>query len=881
MFSRTGTRRWGRALIMSAALLPVFSGTAGAAAPTPQEYFGFQPGTDRQLVDYEQLVGYLQALDKASDRVVLQAVGTSPMGRTMYAAFISDPANLAELPRLKEINRALALEPELAPPELERLVKRGRVFLMETLSMHSSEVGPSQALPIIAHELATTSDPQITGTLSGVVLMVVPCHNPDGMDMVVKHYRSTVGTPDEGTSLPGLWHKYVGHDNNRDFVTLTQDDTRVINRLFSTEWYPQVLVEKHQMGRSGPRYFVPANHDPIAINVNEGLWNWLAVMGANLSRDMTAHGCQGVASHWLFDNYWPGSTETSLWKNVISLLTECASCRIATPVYVEPEELSTHGKGLSEYAKSVNMPDPWPGGWWRLSDIVHFERESTISMLKTASLHREEILRYRNQLCRKEIAEGRELPPAYFILPAAQHDPGELTDLVALLREHGVRVHRLTGAVEIDGRRFASPDVVVTLAQPYRAFIKEVMEPQEYPVRHYTPDGEVIRPYDIASWSLPLHRGLECRAVAERSLKLESLLEEIDAPLTWPAPKAPAGTPAAYGLSADFNQSYRTAFAALAAGLPVLRLDRTLKQGDASLPAGSFLLPAGADREKLQPLLAKASVGPLTLAAVPSEGITTLAMPKIGLVETWFHHMDAGWTRFIFDRFSIPYTVLRPAEISDTDLSRFDVLVFPDSDPGLMMEGRIDEGDNHYLPDLPPEYLKGIGDDGMLDVVDFLNNGGVVVAWGRSTGLFTGVLKERTGDKETRPFRLPVGDIGDRLEKKGLYIPGSLLRATVRVHPLTLGMPATLGVFSRGTPVLATSIPRSDMDRRVVVAFPENEDLLLSGYAEHPELLRRHAAAVWVRKGKGQLALMAFSPEFRASTQSTFKLLFNALLLAE
>ena len=37
-----------------------------------------------------------------------------------------------------------------------------------------------------------------------------------------------------------------------------------------------------------------------------------------------------------------------------------------------------------------------------------------------------------------------------------------------------------------------------------------------------------------------------------------------------------------------------------------------------------------------------------------------LELPRIALVETYFHDMDAGWTRFLFDTYHIPFTVLHP-----------------------------------------------------------------------------------------------------------------------------------------------------------------------------------------------------------------------------
>ena len=137
--------------------------------------------------------------------------------------------------------------------------------------------------------------------------------------------------------------------------------------------------------------------------------------------------------------------------------------------------------------------------------------------------------------------------------------------------------------------------------------------------------------------------------------------------------------------------------------------------------------------------------------------------------------------------------------------------------------------------------------------------------------------KEKEEVVET--FKLPVENVGEELGKKDLAVPGSWLRARfAQDSPLTWGMPEEGGFFFQGKPVFRTSQPGPDMDRRVLVSYPE-ENLLLSGFAENEKLLSGTVAGVWARKGRGQFVLYAFPPQFRGSTPATYKLLFNTLLL--
>ena len=863
-------------ILLIAGLFLSFGSTARSqsALTSPEKHFGFVPGSDYNLFTYEELIDYLMKLDKASPMVKMEEIGVSPMGRKMYIAFISSEKNINNLARLKEINRELALNPSLSESHRKEYISEGKVFFLATLSMHSTEVAPSQAAPLIAYQLATTNDQLIKKYLDDVVYMMVPNHNPDGMDMVVENYKKYKGTQYEGAALPSVYHKYVGHDNNRDFVSLTQEDTRAIARICNLDWYPQVMIEKHQMGSTGIRYFVPPAHDPIAENVDGELWSWTGVFGTNMLRDLTGAGLTGVGQKTIFDMYWPGSTETCIWKNVIGMLTEAASVREASPIYIEPNELQASGKGLSEYDKSVNFPAPWPGGWWHLGDIVKLEIGSTLSIIRTASLHRQEILKFRNDICRREVEKGRNEPPYYYVVPAAQADQSELVRFVNLMREHGVNGYRLTADYTLDGINLKSGDFVYPLAQPFRAFVKEVMEKQEFPVRHYSPGGEVIKPYDVTSWSLPLHRGLTSYEITKRDPAFENrikLYEQEYSPV-----QGGYRLPAVFPITS--NGSFMAAFLAAGQGMKVERLDSEVVIDGKAFGKGSFVISEG-EQSALEAIAREACTEPAWAGSMGSLPASEIKIPRLALVETYFSDTDAGWTRYLFDTYHIPYTILHPDEFEAADLEdKYDIIVFPGTQKNLLMTGKPGSEGGAYMSNYHPDYQKGMGKKGLEKLMLFINNGDTVISWGPSTDLFTGLLEVTVNDK-TEEFSLPFSNMADQARREGLNIPGSLVRLELKEdHPLTYGMPSSTGVFYRGNPLFTTSVPRFDMDRRVIGHFPE-KDILLSGYCEKEELLANAPAMLWIKKGKGQIVLYSFNPQFRASTQGAYKLLFNALFL--
>jgi hypothetical protein len=871
MYKHFPVQKW----LNSLAAIVLFSYTLSAQIPTPQEHFGFTPGDDRMLFLYEDMMDYMKKLEKASPMVYIEEIGQTETGRPMYIVFVSSEENIRNLESLRRINRRLALDEIPEGTSREELFEEGKVFFLSTLSMHASEVGPAQAFPLVVYELVAGTDPRRELILENTVAMFIP-HNPDGMNMIVEHYNKHKGTPLETSSMPGVYHKYVGHNINRDFVTLSQSENQAVAEVYSTKWFPQAMIERHQMGSTGPRFYISPPHDPIAENVDAGIWNWTRVYGSRALKNMTDKDMKSVSVNYHFDDYWPGATTTCIWKGVIGMLSEAASVNIATPLFIEPNELRTTGKGLGSYDISINMPKPWEGGWWRLSDIVSYEIENNLSNLETSAIHKKEILQFRNDVTRNEIKRGKEEAPYYYILPQNQHDLSEMADLVNLLHRHGINSYRLTADAVWNNRNFKTGDIAVPLAQPYRAFIKEVMEIQKFPARYYSEGGELIQPYDITTWSLPLHKGVNAVEIDTPFPELENKLEKV----TWPYNlKTEPAENAAWALfSSSNNESYKAAFSALKEKLEVERTTEAFSVNGKTYPAGSFLIPV---KENFSALYEKISISPLYLDEKPDMAAIRLKMPRVGLVETWQHDMDGGWTRFLFDQYHIPYVVVRPENLQTVNLQRdFDVLIFTDRPKSIFMQGKYERDGKPVPSNYPPEFAKGMEKKGFDNLMKFVNNGGKIMAWGPAVELFLGAITlGEKEDKDKEEFMLPVSDIGKNLSAKGLYVPGSLLRVKFRNdHPLAWGMPNEGGVFHRGTPVFRTSIPGLDMDRRVVAFFPEDE-ILMSGFAQKEELLKREAALVWLKKGKGQIVLSSFNPQFRASTPVTFKLLFNAVLM--
>ena len=610
---------WGRLLLAAFGLT-----ACQAAVPSPESYFGQRMGSDHMVLDWEKVVGYFRTLQSSSDRIRVEELGQSTEGRPFIAATIASPETLRHLDRYLEIQRRLADPRGTTESEAERLAAEGKTVVLITCSIHATELASTQTAVEFAYRLLTENAPRMRAILQDTIFLLVPSLNPDGVDIVTRWYRRTLGTAYEGTSPPELYQKYVGHDNNRDWYMFSQKETQLTIAKLHNVWHPQIVYDVHQMGTNAARIFVPPWLDPVEPNIDAIIMQESNMIGTAMASDLTAAGQKGVAIHAMYD-FWTPSRHYQAFHGGMRILTESASAKLASPITIEPSQLERGALGYNAGERSWNFLEPWPGGIWRLRDIVDDQLIAMESCLYQAALHREELLRNFYKIGQRQSARSS---PWGFVIPRKQRDPGAMRKMLETLA---------FGQVEIEHN--GAGDHVIRMGQPYSGWAKALIERQHYPDMRLYPGGPPQRPYDVTAHTLPLLMGVR--------------VEEADRPVA--------------GLQAGVLPAHPSA------GLPAADSDSWLAINRAWAAGGSVWRNAASGD------FATASGG---------AGWKQLQRPRIGLYRSFIPNNDEGWTRWILEQFGFAYTRVSNEDIQAGGLrERFDAMVFPDATPESMENG--------------------------------------------------------------------------------------------------------------------------------------------------------------------------------------------------
>jgi len=710
-----------------------------AAPPTPDSHFGHPIGQDRTTLEWAQVVNYFYKLASESDRIMVREFGKSTEGRPMIVAYVSAPENLKRLEYYRQIQKKLADPRTTTPEEARKLSAEGKAIVLITCSVHATELASTHTAVEFAHRMATDNSAKTKAILDNVILMLAPSINPDGLDIVTKWYRKTIGTPHEGTSPPELYQKYVGHDNNRDWYIFSQAETRAVVSQLHNPWHPHIVYDVHQQGAFASRMFIPPWLDPLDPNVDPIIAQESNMVGMTMAADLTAAGRKGVVVNAIYD-FWTPARHYQAYHGGLRILSESASARLASPITVRPEQIANQALGYIPRERSWNYLEPWLGGEWRLRDIIDDQLIAFESLLSTASSRREEFLRAFYAVNQRTIE--RRTPYA-FVIPAQQADPGAARKLLETLDFGLVEIERAGAAFQSGSKEYPAGTFVIRMRQPFASFAKTLLERQHYPDLRQYPGGPPKRPYDVTAQTLPLLMGVAADTVDDQFQAQLTLTHDFSG--------FRGGLLSQGWLAASDSDAWKRVNAVWSQGRPAWRNPQN----------GNFYL------------------GP----AQPP-GSIEIRKPRVGLYRGFMPNMDEGWTRWILEQFGWDYKSPGNTDIRTGNLrSKYDVLVFADSSPASIQNG--------YRPgSMPEEYTGGLGLEGTAALREFAEQGGRLIFLNDATSYALDFLDVK------------AKNVLKGVSNRDFYCPGSLLNVRAETgNWLTFGLPSEFTVWMEQSPV--------------------------------------------------------------------------------
>ncbi|MBN9122381.1 MAG: peptidase [Planctomycetes bacterium] len=884
--------------------------SAEPAAPrvaTPKAHFGFDLGDDYCLANYEQYAAYLTRLEKESDRIKVVDIGRTAEKRPQLMAVVTSPANHKKLDRYREIAQTLA-NAEVPPRIAEKLAAEGKAVVWIDGGLHASEVLCAQAMAETIYRLLSANDAETLRILDDVVILFVHA-NPDGMDLCADWYmREKEPKKRTLSTLPRLYQKYIGHDNNRDFYANTQAETRNMNRVMYREWLPQIVYNHHQTGPPGTVLFCPPFRDPFNYNFDPLVVSGIDALGAAMMQRFIAEDKPGATtrSGARYSTWFNGGLRTTAYfHNMIGLLTETIGHPTPTRIPFNPAMQLPKADLLSPIAPQE----------WHFRRSVEYSVTANKAVLDYASRHREQLLHNiwlmgKNAIDRgnkdswtvtpKVVAaargaKGQEGFQKFFrdpakrdarsyIVPADQPDFLTATKFVNALIGTGVKVHRAKEAFEAAGKKYPAGSYVVKCSQAFRAHVLDMFEPQDHPDDFAYPGAPPTPPYDAAGYTLAFQMGVKFDRVLEGfDGPFEELKDEVPPP---PAKVLDADGAVGFFLDPQTNDAFRAVNQLLAAGEEIHRLKEPFAAGDAKHPSGAFFVVkkdgTPVRLEKIAQALGTRFIGSVE---APGKGVVVLKPVRVALWDRYGGSMPSGWTRWLFEQFEFPFTVVYPPDLDKGGLrEKFDVILLVDGAFGT--GGRGTGGDQPPEPNvvdelgLPADYRGRRGSITAAKTVPqlkkFVEEGGTVLTIGTSTAL-ANALGLSVGN------HLVAKDADGNLKPLGrdmFYVPPSVLRAKVDpTHPLAWGLADEVDVMFANSPTfrLPEIGGKSNLTR---VAWFAGKSPLRSGWAFGQEYLDGGAAVVDAKVGKARVVLYGPQVLYRAQPHATFKLVFNAIVRA-
>ncbi|MCI0523483.1 MAG: hypothetical protein L0Y37_07510 [Bacteroidales bacterium] len=812
---------------------------------TPEQFLGYSPGerfTLHHLID-----GYFRHMAEASPNAEYIQYGVTWEGRPLGVCIISSPVNLANLENIRMSNLQRA---GLAPGEP---VADAVPIVWLAYNVHGSEPVGSEAAMKVLYTLVTESYPGADEWLKNLIIIIDPCQNPDGRDLFTTRYLRAQAFPP--SSDPNAWEHNQGwpsarlnhylFDLNRDWSWHVQQETKHRMKLYNS-FMPHIHADFHEMGAGSSFFFAPG-----AEPWHEAITPW----------QKEYHTITGKTTAKLFDD----ANRLYFTKDNFDLF--CPSFGDTWPLFNGAMGFTIEQGGGAQAGLTFNREGV---DTLTLKQRIEGHYLSSIGMIAAANDNRERLLKEFGEFFRSATTN-----PTFkykTIVIKGSNDAASLTSLKNLLESNQIRYSspRVTGrkltAYDYRSDREGNVtveknDLIISAFQPQGRLMQVLFEPD-------SKSSDSIS-YDLTAWALPYVYNIEAYAVEEKLAAAEAPAAETAAalPVDSMKPYAYAAPMTGFNELRFMAELYKSGLNVRYNIKPFVTEGKTFGRGSVIVASGDNMKAVDFDR-KVAEAASKSNITAVKLSSglvtegkdIGSDYAPVNKAPAVALAGGEGTSQAFGEIWYYMEReLEFPVTVIEGADLPDSDLSDYDILVLPGGD-----------------------YTKAKD-----RIMAFVKDGGRVVAIDNAMALFrsekTTELGKATEAKETEDKKSVKSTVGDttlltRYEDQRRIAAtdrssGAIFRVRLDdTHPYAFGMGKEWFLMKRNT-----GFPFLEKGRNIGYITDNKPVAGFAGY-KFCQKVRNTNVIASERIGEGEVIYISDDPYFRAYWKSGRVLLGNLIL---
>ncbi|RTY89613.1 zinc carboxypeptidase [Flavobacterium sp. RSP46] len=799
--------------------------------PTPKSVFNFELG--EMHTDHNQVVRFMEAIAKASDRVQIETTGYTYENRPLQLLTISSPENLAKIDEIHRKHLALS-DSDTNASDVSNLP----IVLYLGYSIHGNESSGTGAAIALAYYLTASESPELKKMLDNTIILLDPSLNPDGLHRFstwVNSHKSKnlVTDPNDrefNEAWPGGRFNHYWFDMNRDWLPVQLPESQARIRTFR-KWMPNVLCDFHEMGTNSTYFFQPgvqSRTNPLTPELNQKLTKKIA--------GYHAKALDKIGSFYYvedgFDDFYYGKGSTYPDINGgIGILFEQASSR-------------------GHAQQSVNGIITFPF-------TIKNQFTTSLSSVQAAYEMRKELLEYQRDFFTNSSAESKRNKTKGYVF-GDEKDATKVQELAKILSQHKIEMLQLKEDITINKKKFSKDlSIIIPMEQKNSKLIHAIFDRQ-------TKFKDSIF-YDISAWNFDLAFNLnfeELNSLSQAGARYENVLKpgtvnqksDVGYLIEW----------------TDYN-SPKLLYQLQAKGLRIKTTKKPFVHNGKTFSYGSLLVPVQnqtmssdemyAYLNQIIPEYAIAitavETGFTDGANLGNPNLVNLTMPKVAMVVgRGVDPSDAGELWHLFDqKAQIPLTKIDMEQLQRVTLSGYTTLIMVNGNYG------------------------GLSPATAAKIEQWTQSGGTLIAyqdaikWLNDSKLIELTLKTTKNEAKAISFEQTSDFTGAQ------EIGGAIFETRLDLsHPINYGMPRNMMPIFRNSSVFIEPNKNSFGNP---IQYTKNP--LLSGYISKPklELLKETVPFQAIRKGDGAILIFTDNTNFRAFWLGTEKLFWNAVFFGK